>query len=81
MKAFRKRFRDLRELLIDEITDFGKVMNEDFTLIVLIFLSNRSRRLKALKNEKNKDEKTLKLYRFELSDAKRFVNEKTLIMK
>ena len=81
MKTFRKRFRDLKELLIDEITDFEKIMNENLASIFLMFLNDRSRRLKAFKNEKNENEKTLKLCQFKLNDAKEFVNEKTLIMK
>ena len=46
-----------------------------------MFLNNRSRRLKAFKNEKNENKKTLKSYRFELNDARRFVNKKTLMIK
>ena len=46
-----------------------------------MFLNDRSRRLKTFENEKNENEKILKLYRFELSDAKRFINEKMLMMK
>ena len=81
MKAFRERSRGLKKLLIDEIADFEKIMNEDLASIFLMFLNNRSRRLRALKDEKNKNEKTLKSCRFELNDAKEFVNEKTLMMK
>ena len=81
MKVFWKRFRNLKELLIDEITDFEKIMNEDLASIFLMFLNDRSRRLKTFKNEKNENEKTLKLCRFKLGDAKEFVNNKTLIIK
>ena len=46
-----------------------------------MFLNDRSQRLRAFKNKKNKNEKTLKLRRFELNDTREFINEKTLIIK
>ena len=81
LKVFRKRFRDLKKLLIDEITDFKKIMNENLASIFLMFLNDRSRRLRTLEDEKNENEKTLKSCRFELGDAKRFINKRTLMMK
>ena len=56
-------------------------MNENLALIFLMFLNNCSRHLKAFKSEKNKNEKILKSYQFELNDARKFVNEKTLMIK
>ena len=81
LKVFRERSRNLKELLIDERTGFEKIMNENFALMFLMFLNNRSRRLKAFEDEKNENEKILKSCRFELNDARRFVNKKTLMMK
>ena len=81
LRVFRGRFRDLKKLLIDEITDFKKIMNEDLASIFLMFLNDRSRRLKTLEDEENEDEKTLKSCRFELGDAGGFINERALMMK
>ena len=81
MKAFRKRFRDLKKTLINKTASSENVVNEDFILlktIFLMFLNDRSRRLRALKDEKI--EKKLKIYLFELSDDENFV-DKTLMMK
>ena len=59
----------MKELLIDEITGFEKMMNEDLALIVLMFLSDRSRCLRVLKDEENDDELALKSCRFEFGNA------------
>ena len=84
LKVFQKRSRDLRELLIDEITDFEKVMNEELASwesILLMILNNRSRRLKTSKDEKNEDEKILKLCLCAFDNVEKFVNKRTLMMK
>ena len=76
MKAFQKRFRNLKETSVDETKDFENVMNEDFAslkTIFLMFLNDRSRRLKAFKNKKIK--KKLRTYLFKLSDDENFVDE------
>ena len=81
LKTFQKRFWNLKETSVDETEDFENVVNKNFALlrmIFLMFLSDRSRRLKALENEKI--EKKLKTCLFKLSDDEDFV-DKTLMMK
>ena len=81
MRIFRKRPRDLKETSINETKNFENVVNEGFAslkTIFLMFLNDRSRRLKALESEKI--EKKLKTCLFELNDNENFVDE-TLMMK
>ena len=66
----------MKEISVDEIKDFKNVVNEDFAslkTIFLMFLNDRSRRLKAFKNKKIK--KKLRTYLFKLSDDENFVDE------
>ena len=81
MKTFQKRSRDLKKISIDETEDFENVVNENFAslkTIFLMFLSDRSRRLKIFKSEKIK--KKLKACLFKLNDDEDFVDE-TLMIK
>ena len=71
----------MKKISVDETKDFENVVNENFAslkTIFLMFLNDRSRRLKAFESEKI--EKKLKTCLFELSDDENFVDE-TLMMK
>ena len=81
LKVFQKRFQDLKKISIDETENFENVVNEDFASLkttFLMFLNDRSRRLKTFKSEKI--EKKSKTCLFELNDDENFVDE-TLMMK
>ena len=81
MRIFRKRFRNLKKISVDETKNSKNVVNEDFASLkttFLMFLNDHSRRLKTLKSEKI--EKKSKIYLFELSDDENFVDE-TLMIK
>ena len=80
MKVFWKRFQDLKETSIDKTTNSENVVNENFAslkIIFLMFLNDRSRRLRALKNEKI--EKKSKTCLFKLNDDKNFIDEMLMI--
>ena len=82
LKIFRKWFWNLKKISINETVSFKSVVNKNFAslkTIFLMFLNDRSWRLKTFESEKN--EKTLKTFLCELSDDENFINEKTLIMK
>ena len=81
MKIFQKRFGNLKEISVDETENFKNVVNEDFAslkMIFLMFLNDRSRRLKTFKNEEV--EKKSRACLFELNNNENFVDE-MLMMK
>ena len=49
--------------------------------MLLMNLNNRSQRLKTLRNEKNKNDETLKSCLCAFDNVEKFVNKKTLIIK
>ena len=66
----------MKKISVDETKDFESVVNEGFAslkTIFLMFLNDRSRRLKTFENEKI--EKKSKACLFELSDDENFVDE------
>ena len=70
----------MKKISINETKDFENVVNEDFAslkTIFLMFLNDRSRRLKTFKSEKI--EKKLKICLFELNDDENFVDEMLMI--
>ena len=74
----------MKELLIDKIKDFEKIMNENLAswkLILLMILNNRSRRLKTLKDEENEDDKILKSCLYAFDNVEEFVNKRAFMMK